>query len=235
MGILSIVTLLLVSLPRALLVFLIDTLYWEDGKIVLSAKTSFSLKDPKWLEVQSILRKMRQKKIKPTTDHKIITSWNAQAVIAYCDASDVYPHWMQYAEDLYLSMQDNLKINGKWTQGLEGDRTISPLLFDTLAWIQKACIELFLKTTQWKYIIEAIEIFDQAEEYRQPSALYALSKEAVLLKPIIETHDNVVASSNAIWAENLYWLSIITADLSFAEQCKEMIACMSSEINQPLS
>jgi uncharacterized protein YyaL (SSP411 family) len=206
--------------------------YWEDGKIVLSAKTSFSLKDPKWLEAQSVLRKMRQKKIKPTTDHKIITSWNAQAVIAYCDASDVYPHWIQYAEDLYLSMQDNLKINGKWTQGLEKDRTITPLLFDTLAWIQKACIELFLKTTQWKYIIEAIEIFDQAEEYRQPSTLYALNKEAVLLKPIIETHDNVVASSNAIWAENLYWLSIITADLSYAGQCKEMMACMSSEINQ---
>jgi uncharacterized protein YyaL (SSP411 family) len=206
--------------------------YWEEGKIVLSAKASFSLKDEAWKNVQLALQQIRADKTKPITDHKVITAWNAQTVIGYCHGSAVFADWMRHAEDLYVSMERHLKINGQWIQGKEGEKTINPLLFDTLAWVQKACIELFLKTTDWKYIQEAVEIHDQANIFQQTSSLYALNAEENLLAKIVEIQDNVIPSSNAIWAENMYWLSIITGDIQYHEQCIRMVQCMGQDVNQ---
>jgi uncharacterized protein YyaL (SSP411 family) len=129
-------------------------------------------------------------------------------------------------------MEQHLKIRGQWIQGKEGEKTIEPLLFDTLAWVQKACIELFLKTTDWKYIQEAVEIHNQANIFQQTSSLYALNAQENLLAKIVEIQDNVIPSSNAIWAENMYWLSIITGDIQYHEQCIRMVQCMGQDVNQ---
>jgi uncharacterized protein YyaL (SSP411 family) len=206
--------------------------YWEDGKIVLSAKESFSLKSKDWKNIQASLQNIRANKAKPITDHKVITAWNAQTVIAYCQGSDVFGNWINHAQDLYGAMEQNLKINGQWIQGKEGEKTIAPLLFDTLAWLQKACIELFLKTTDWKYIQEATNIHNSAKKFQQASSLYALNAEENLLAKIIEIQDNVIPSSNAIWAENMYWLGIITGDLSYHDECTRMMQCLGQDANQ---
>ncbi len=206
--------------------------YWENNKIVFSAKIPFSLKDEQWSTTRNRLKKIRWTKAKPVTDHKVITSWNAQMVVAYCHGSEIFPDWIEHAAALYLSMSKNLKKNGNWIQGLEGTRAITPLLFDTLAWLQKACVELFLKTTNWEYIQEALSIFYLAKPYQTDSSLYMLNAQNDWIGQITEIQDNVIPSSNAIWAENMYWLSIITGDLSFHDQGLKMMQCIGQDLNQ---
>jgi len=205
---------------------------WEDNKVVFSAKIPFSLKDPNWIEIKNNLQQIRKTKTKPVTDQKVITPWNAQMVVGYCHGSELFPNWIQQAVDLYACMKAKLKINDQWVQGLEGTRIITPLLFDTLAWVQKACIELFFHTNQWEYIEDAIAIHRSSKPYQQPSSMHVLNAQNECIGQTTEIQDSVIPSSNAVWAENMYWLSIITGNLSFHEEGLKMLQVIGPDANQ---
>jgi uncharacterized protein YyaL (SSP411 family) len=221
---------------------------WEEGKNVLRtvySDESFSQEESldlsTWKEIkQQFLNQLKEKRktrIHPSIDYKILTSWNAQLVLGWIQCGRlIHPNYFVFALETLESMIAHLKENGRWTSGRIENNTYSFCLFDALAWTQKALIESYFTWEKQEYLDEALEILKIANaEYLDASTeLYFMSNKKDSFMKTKETVDQVIPSSNAIWAENLYWLGVIYGDVNYIEKSLQMISTI-SDINDEIS
>lgn len=216
---------------------------WEAGKNILIRKTpTVSGKQMEGLSselrrAETKLFEARNKRTRPSTDNKIISSWNGLMLKAYVDA------FLATGEDRYLGIalknagfiQKNLMnddghlfriyINGK--ASVDG-------FLDDYTFVARAFIQLYQATfdVQWleasKLLTDyALKQFD--DKYGELFH-YAENKSENLVVRQKEIWDNVIPSSNAVLAEVLVMLGEYYANQEYSDAGKQMVTAVFSKL-----
>ena len=168
-------------------------------------------------ELRLKLYSIRENRIHPQKDDKILTDWNGMMIAAYAIAGRVFNNdaFTDIAKKAYDFIKNNLMTregillhryrNGK--SGING-------MIDDYAFVIKGLIELFLTTSDQYYLNEAEELFKIAYKElfdEKKGGFFFASKNAddlIIRKK--ELYDGATPSGNSVMIDNMIRLSSLT-------------------------
>ncbi len=221
--------------------------YWEDQKYVLVRKESakeiannFKIPTEELSErINTITRKLlaeRNKRTQPRLDNKILTSWNALTAKAFCDAYAAFnqPAYLQSAQgilDFILrnNLQKDKKLLRSYGTKVEGCLDDYAFLIEALLVFYQESFETFYLEKADELMQTSIDLFLDTE---QSLFFYTPKTNSNLFLKTKEIEDNVIPSSNAVMADNLFNLSKYFAETSYLKLSQKMLAGIQSKISR---
>ena len=223
---------------------------WEDGKNILyynSDKEYFALKHGIPVsEFNTILNRSNQAllenrnlRIRPGTDDKILTSWNALMLSGYVNAFKALGK-AEYLEGA-LNTAHFLEKNMIADDGLlfrvfkDGKVSISGFL-DDYALLAEALISLYEVTfdIHWLNLSQLLtaQMWNHFRDTEHNLFFYTSDLSEPLIARKHETSDNVIPGSNSILAHLLYKLGILTENREYSNMAMQMSLNFRNEIIQ---
>jgi len=221
---------------------------WEDGKNILhykSGKEKFASDnrvsdnelDLTLTNANHLLLDRRNLRIRPATDDKILTSWNALMLTGYVDA------FKAFGKDSYregaLNTARFLEKYMVTAEGMtyrvfrDGKVSIGGFL-DDYAMLAEALINLYEVTfdIHWLSLSRRITsyVWDHFRDEEHNLFFYTSDQSEQLIARKHETSDNVISSSNSVMAHVLYKLGQLTSNPEYAQMAVKMTQNFRNEI-----
>lgn len=215
---------------------------WEDGNNILYRnENDATFAEAHHLsenELRSLLQKAdkilfdaRAKRIHPSIDDKVLTSWNALMISGYLDA------YHALGDKKYLDAalkcanfleKEMLQKDGSLFRNYLNHKADITGMLDDYAFFAEACINLYQTTFNIHWLNVAKELSDYALKHfynPQNGLFYYTSDEAShLIARNQEIEDNVLPSSNSVMANVLYRIGIYFDNASYIDKSKEMLS-----------
>ncbi len=214
---------------------------WEKGKNVmhqdspLEAIAEKNNVSPAQLKEQlaqnrTKLLQLRNKRVAPALDDKIITSWNALTISGLLSAYTAFGDatFLKRAERGMDFILTKLKMNdgGLYHNFKQGKPTIAGFS-DDYAFTIKALIELYQSTfnEKWLYLADTLTQYTIHNFWTDSTGLfqYTAVDNKELIAEKYETSDNVIPASNSTLAENLFLLGTILNKSDYLQKATHMI------------
>lgn len=207
-------------------------IHTEDGfleKHNLSPAEFSSLLD----RAKQTLLENREKRPRPGLDDKAITAWNA---LMSCGLTDAY---RAFADDRFLQaavknmrfILEALTSEGKLHRSYKGKRSDVQGFLDDYAYVILACTKLYQATFDETWLQKARAIMTTALDLfydGQDGFFYYSSRQGeTLIANKKEIFDNVIPSSNAVMAQNLFYLGILLDNDDWKSRADAMASSLS--------
>lgn len=200
-----------------------DTLAKEHGIAVAELQARMQ-------KCRSILLQAREQRTRPGLDNKVLTGWNAWMILALTDA------YRYLGDEVYLqrALKCLSRLNTSITREAGGifhslGKDIPGFLED-YAPLVKACIALYETTGRVEFLEQARELTSYCQEHfldPESGMFYFTDQQTpIVVRRSIETGDNVIPSSNAVMAENLFLLGQHFPGRGYREQVYPMLRSM---------
>ncbi|MDF2700081.1 MAG: thioredoxin protein [Haloplasmataceae bacterium] len=196
------------------------------------------LDTPKLQTIRKKLYDVREKRIHPHKDDKVLTSWNSMMIAAFAIAGKALNN-DQYIEKAEKAC--NFIINNLLT---EEHRLLARFrdseakyygYLDDYAYFEWGLIELFLATSKEEYINRAVEMnikmMDLFEDADNGGFFYSGKDSEPLIMKNKEIYDGAIPSGNSVLTMNLIRLSEITDDIGLERLAVEQFHYFASRIN----
>ncbi len=187
-------------------------------------------------DIREQLYEIREKRIKPLLDDKILCDWNGMMIMAYAKAGAVLqePMFVEKAKKAYAFILNNLYVeNQLFHRYKEGEHAINAFA-DDYAMLVWASIELYEATYDEQYLEKAILLQNQMIELfwdsEQGGFYLTDTKTEELLGRQKQIYDAAVPSSNSVAMQNLMKLSRLTGDSKFEEFAQKIGECFSTDL-----
>jgi uncharacterized protein YyaL (SSP411 family) len=172
---------------------------------------------------------VRDKRIKPGLDNKIITAWNAMMVSGLVDAYKAIgdKRFLQSALRNMQFMENELMDGLTLFRSHKDRRSHVKGFLDDYAYFIQACIRLYQVTFDEYWIQRAkamlqhtmVNFYDEQDGFFQ----YSSRDAEKLIASRKEIFDNVIPSSNSVMAQNLLHLSIFFDDRGWHKLAENMV------------
>lgn len=214
---------------------------WEDGKNILyRSRTDEEFGEliemkPSMVEfkIHALKKKMlkhRGKRVRPSRDDKMLTSWNALMIKGFVEA------YRSLQEDWYLQaaltnadfLLKNIKNEdgGLYRNFKDEKASISGFLED-FAYLAEAFVKLYQVTFEIKWLKEAKTLADYALKHfldeKSGMFYYTSNKSEELVARKMEFMDSELPSSNGVIAKVLFELGMYFNHDKYLEQSKRML------------
>ena len=222
---------------------------WEFGKNILARSTGDSqflerhgLTWEEWLKIkrnakQKLLR-IREKRVRPTTDTKVLLSWNALMLKGLVDA------YIALDKDSYLQtaiknasfiVREMMDDDGHvWRNYMHEKAAIDGMLED-YALFSDACISLYQATLDKHWLDVAQKLVDYVfvhfEDEENPLFYYTSNHAEQLVARKKEVEDNVIPASNSVMANVLFDLGHYLDKETYIQRAKDMLLSVVDEIS----
>jgi hypothetical protein len=175
-------------------------------------------------DARQMLFEVRERRVKPGTDDKILTAWNALAIGAFAEAGRVFgePSYVQAAtrcaEFVLTHLRDERgRLLRSWRDGVAG----RPGFADDYAVMASACLTLYETTFEVRWFEEAVALADELirlfrDDERGGFFQTGSDAEALVLRPK-ELYDNATPSGNSVAADVLLRLALFTGDAAYED------------------
>ncbi len=223
---------------------------WEHGINILHVKESQSIVAKRHsiseAELQDIITNAkntllaeRKKRIRPSTDDKILTSWNAMMLKGYIKAYQSFgnEHYLQVALKNARFLEEEMikEDHSLWRNYKDGKPAIMAFSED-YALLADAYIELYQTTFNIHWLELSKRLIDYSIEHFQDTSsqmFYYTSDEAkdVLVRSI-DLSDNVIPSANSVMAHNLYKLGLYYDNSTHLNICKDMLHVVEQDLKK---
>lgn len=229
---------------------LTDSGNWEGGKNILYKKLSANDLAKKYsipvaqletelTDARKILLAERSKRIHPSLDDKVLTSWNALMLTGFVDAyfATGKKEYLDIAlkNARFLETKMLLKDDGLSRVYKDGKSSIDAFLED-YSLLAKSYIRLYEATFDIHWLNQARSIADYAVRhfYDSKSGLFYFTSDQSesLVARRMELTDQVIPSSNSVMAEVLYRLGEYYDENSYREISQVMLAQVMDEITK---
>ncbi len=221
---------------------------WEDGKNILHINPStenfaeaHGLDSIRWRKIlqnaKNELLNARNHRVRPSTDTKILTSWNSLMMIGYLDAYtalgnerylDVALKNAEFIEAKLFSEDGQLFRNYH-----EGKSTI-PAFLDDYALLARAYIEMYQTTFDIRWLDRAHSLAEYAIAHFRDnnSGMFYDTSDALdrLVARKMELSDAAIPGSNSVMADVLYHLGEYLDKSEYIDMSKNMITQMARDI-----
>ncbi|WP_339738800.1 thioredoxin domain-containing protein [uncultured Sunxiuqinia sp.] len=219
-----------------------ETGYWEEGNYILlrrqsdetvAAKHQLSVDQLKQKidEWKQILLPVREQRIRPGLDDKILTSWNALAISGLVNAYRAFGDagYLKLAEEnLQFLKEKQLDPDGSLRHSYKnGISKIDGFLEDYALLIQ-ALMDLFETTGKLNYLEDAQQLTDKTfrDFFDRDKDFFYFSPitQTDLIDRSIEVHDNVIPASNSVMANNLFRLGHLAGQTNYLKIAETMLS-----------
>ncbi len=219
-----------------------ETGYWEEGNYILlrrqsdetvAAKHQLSVNQLKQKidEWKKILLPVREQRIHPGLDDKILTSWNALAISGLVNAYRAFGDagYLKLAEEnLRFLKEKQLDPDGSLRHSYKnGISKIDGFLEDYALLIQ-ALMDLFETTGKLNYLDDAQQLTDKTfrDFFDREKDFFYFSPitQTDLIDRSIEVHDNVIPASNSVMANNLFRLGHLAGQTNYLKIAETMLS-----------
>ena len=183
-----------------------------------------------------ILWQIRAAKVRPALDDKVITSWNGMMIKAYTKAyrtfgNKVYLEKAQKAMQFILDkMTDDYRLFRIYAKN---KRSINAYL-DDYAFVIDALLELYQAEFNPHYVFEAEKYLQYAIDHffddRSMMFFYTSDADPSLIARKKEIIDNVIPSSNAVMAHNLFTLGKLLHNNKYVSVAKQMLRNVAHDV-----
>ena len=176
------------------------------------------------------LKAERNKRIRPGTDDKILLSWNALLITAFCKAYAVLQNdkYKTAAVGLYNFIEEKYPDkNENYFHTYKNGNAKYPAFLDDYTYLAEACIHLQEITGEEKYLHKAQKItffiFENFEDKESPFFYFTTKKQDDVVIRKIEIYDGATPSANAIMAQNLIYLSHVFNNKEWHQKAVTML------------
>ena len=223
---------------------------WESGENIpdinmgeKDLETKYNLTHEALLHKINSLKKLvfekRKERIRPATDDKILTSWNALMDIGLIDAYRAFGDagFLSTAKNNLDFLLKNIetKNGGIYRNYKNGVATI-PAFLDDYAFLISALISYYQVSFDESYLKKANNLNRYAGDHFFDKAsgmfFYTDDQYSDLIARKMELSDNVIPSSNSEMAKNLLLLSLYFENKNFEDQSIQMVKNVSDDIQK---
>lgn len=197
---------------------------WSHGKNILirdfHSFNQYHDTEEKFIDkAEKKLLEIRSKRIRPALDDKVITSWNAMMSEALIDAANALGN-ADYLQRAGKTLDFLLKNLWSEDEGLfrnfQKEKASTHAFLDDYAFLIHALIAYYQSTFKREYLIHAEKLADYVLKcFGDDSGAMLFYNNTLydrLISRPVETMDNVIPSSNAVMAENLFLLGTLLSD-----------------------
>lgn len=214
---------------------------WEEGKNILHAVPSdaeFAASrgigveglQARLKQAEKILLTIRDRRPRPSTDDKMLTSWNALMIKAYVDAYRALGEktWMKEAvRQADFLLQNMMATDHKLYRCYKNGKVTIEGMLDDYACLAEALIHLYQVTFDTRWLQKARGIADYVNlHFRDETSgmfFYTSDLSDELIARNVEVEDNVIPSSNAVMAQVLYCLGRYYDEAAYLLQSRTML------------
>ena len=165
---------------------------------------------------------IRERRVKPQTDDKVLAAWNGLAIAAFAEAGRVLGErrYVEAAEEAATFVLQALRReDGRLLRAWRDGRTSGPAYADDHAMMAAACLTLYETTFDVRWMTEARTLADDLVRlFHDPDGggFYqtGTDAEALVVRPK-ELFDNAVPSGNSVAAEVLQRLALLTGEAAY--------------------
>jgi uncharacterized protein YyaL (SSP411 family) len=204
-------------------------------KYQLSASTMASILD----ESRAALLRVRDSRVKPALDDKILTSWNALMLRGYVAAYRAFGDTSFLSAALTSARFLLNHAGGSFpalTRNYKGGKSSVPGLLDDYAFTISAFIELYQATfdEQWLSRARTLTDYTRTEFYDSASGMffYTDRESSDLIARQMEIQDNVIPSSNSEMANNLFLLGNYYNKEEYLGMARQMLNNVASQVHK---
>lgn len=215
---------------------------WEEGINVLHNEIHLNDLVVKYEKPENEIKKIlknsgelllneRYKRVRPVTDSKVITSWNALLISGYVSAYKAFgdEEFLDRAKELAEYLY-NTHVKGKGTvkRMLKANSDDVGGFLDDYALLAQAYIDLYEVTFNESWLYRAEEVADRAIELffdiQSGMFYYHCPSDSVLFSFKQEIQDNVIPSSNSSMANVLYKLGLYFEKPDYTSKAEKMLS-----------
>jgi len=216
---------------------------WEDGVNILfqtksyeSIAAAFALSESVLLKklntIKSKLLNIRNKRIFPGKDDKILSGWNGLI------SAGLIQSYFATGEKRYLNLalgnlhflKDKLYLDGQLYRSYKNGQTYTPAFLEDYANVIKASLLAFEASgdSEWLDFARKQTDFCISEFYDESDGFFFFNnpKAEKLIANKKELFDNVIPASNSVMARNLHRLSLFTYENRYEEIASKMLGGM---------
>ena len=211
------------------------------GKNIFHLKTPISnSKDLKKIsQIREKIFHVREKRIHPLKDDKILTDWNGLMIAAMTKAGVAFQDnvLIESAEKSAKFIFNNLMDkNGRLQKRYRKGKSGLDAHLDDYAFFVWGLLELYEATFKIEYLKNAIQLSDimVSEFWNESSGGFYLGSDQTekLIVRAMTGYDGAIPSGNSIAAMNLLKLTRITGEIKWAEMADKTFKVFSNEINR---
>jgi uncharacterized protein YyaL (SSP411 family) len=187
--------------------------------------------------IKNKLLQIREKRVKPGLDDKLITGWNCMMIRGLADCSRIFENndFLKLAVDaanfLLANLQDDSgTVFRTWKNG----KASIPGFLEDYAFMIDAFIGLYQVTFDEHWLVKANALTESVFKLfpQTPSGLFyytsTLQQEWVTRQ--LETSDNVIPASNSVMACNLFYLGNYFEKTEWIDHSSKMIRTVRNEL-----
>ena len=185
------------------------------------------------------LMPVREARVKPGLDDKVLSSWNALMLQGYVKAYRVF------GEEAFLNkavinanflLQHAIAADGEMTRNFKNGKSSIKALLDDYAFNIAAFIELYQASFDEKWLTHANKITGYVlEHFFDPKSqmfFYTHNLYADLIARKMELSDNVIPSSNSEMAKNLFLLGHFLNKDDYINKAKQMLINVEADVQR---
>ncbi|MDA8744033.1 thioredoxin domain-containing protein [Rubripirellula amarantea] len=183
------------------------------------------------------LRRIRDKRVHPGRDDKVLVAWNALAIKALSlggavlGRNDFLFAAIRAAEFVFDKMT---KPDGRLLHAFRGKTAHLDAYLDDYAYLAEACVSLFETTADAKWIERAVQLaetmLEHFEDKDRGGFFYTANDSETLITRNKDWHDGSLVGANASAASAIWKLTALTDRDDFREAVKETLVSGSDVI-----
>ncbi|MGH2691617.1 MAG: thioredoxin domain-containing protein [Actinomycetota bacterium] len=181
--------------------------------------------DPKWRvdgEARQKLLELREKRVRPLTDDKVLAAWNGLAISAFAAGgrSLGVSKYVEAAEEAANFVLSALRRDdGRLLRAWRGGRTSGPAYLDDYALMSAACLDLYETTFDVRWFGEARALADDTirlfrDEDGEGFFQTGSDAERLVIRPK-ELFDNAAPAGSSVAAEVLQRIALFTGEAEY--------------------
>ncbi len=173
------------------------------------------------------LLEVREKRIRPGLDNKILTSWNALMTKACADAYTVFnePHFLEIAIKNVDYLFENAVNKDKSLSHVAGKNSSGFL--EDYSFLTEALLALYSCTFDEHYLQQANELMKYCllhfQDTNSKMFYFTSDTDKALISRKTELSDNVIPASNSSIAKSLFLLSHHFENEAYMDTCRHML------------
>jgi len=225
---------------------------WEPGKNIPDInegnknrekkyKISTEQAEQKIDSLRHILLSAREKRIRPHTDDKILTSWNALMAKGLIDAYKAFGEkdFLEMARTNIDFLLENISTekNGLFRNYKNGHATI-PAFLDDYAFTISALVDYYQVSFKENYLQKANDLAQYTGQHFFDKAsgmfFYTDDQYSTLIARKMEVSDNVIPSSNSEMAKNLLILGLYFENKDYEDQSRQLVKNVMDDVKKNL-
>jgi uncharacterized protein len=218
-----------------------NILYYRDEKAKFAKENGISVNELNFIlqKANASLLEQRNNRIRPTTDDKILTSWNAMMISGYVAAYKALGNeqYLEGAVRIARFIETNmLQETGLLFRVYKDGKVSTEAFLDDYAFLADAYISLYEVTfdLQWLQLSQLLTsyVWHHFADAENHLFFYTSDLAENLIARKHEISDNVIPSSNSVFAHVLLKLGILMEKADYSKMAMEMIFKMRNETVQ---